>query len=157
MFLVSDSLERRQNKLRDYLKNGEYGITAILAAADFEWTVRRAIIALGTSPNTVIRDTVLKDCYSLDRYKQAWNKEVKSNCGKSLPEIIPNWEFFKTKAYKLRHRFVHGVIGSSGGEYASIRINAIIDASNAVAKYAEMHGVDLYKRLPIRKMNSKQP
>jgi hypothetical protein len=51
MFLVKDNINYRQTKIRSFLSN-EPAIAVILAAADFEWSVRRAIRALGThKPN----------------------------------------------------------------------------------------------------------
>ena len=112
-FLVGDSQADRHSKIRGFLSEGEPVIAVLLAAADFEWTVRRAILALGTSPNVEIRSGVLAKCTGLDKYTEAWRFEVKgrTNCG--LPEVFTNWGLFR-EAFELRHRLVHGVVGITG-------------------------------------------
>lgn len=87
MFLVSDSLAQRQSRICEF-KGQDASIGAVLAAIDLEWTIRRAILALGTSPNKVIRDDVLANCHGLGRYKEAWGAEVKPRFNKTLPTVL---------------------------------------------------------------------
>ena len=54
MFLINDTMEERHQTIRSFLSSDPM-IAVILAAADFEWTVRRAILALGTLPTKEIR------------------------------------------------------------------------------------------------------
>ncbi|MEZ5617724.1 MAG: hypothetical protein R3E40_05540 [Rhodocyclaceae bacterium] len=147
-FLVDDKQPERHAKIKSFLANSENAI-AVLLAADFEWTVRRAILALGTSPNADICSKVLSRCSGLEKYKEAWTQEVKQQRGKCLKEVVPNWDEFK-EAYKLRHTLVHGVTGTTGKNYAEVRISRILAASAAVCAYSLDQGVDLYSRLPIR-------
>jgi hypothetical protein len=132
------------------LNQGETIIAVLLAAADFEWTLRRAILALGCTPNVDLREGILAKCTGLDRYKVAWRIEVARHRGTALPSVIPDWEKFK-EAFKLRHRVIHGVDGFVSVPYAAERVNAILAATSAVAAYSNGQGADLYSRLPIRK------
>jgi hypothetical protein len=151
MFLISDTLETRQEKIRGFL-HSEPVIAVLLAAADFEWTIRRAILALGKNPTKHIREHrhKLYRCSSLARYSEVWNNEVKSRFGDGLPSIIHEWEFFNN-AFKLRHRLIHGESGTTGTEYAKWRVEAILNASKAVVEYADSKGEPVYGRRIVRR------
>ncbi len=155
MFLVSDTPKARQEKIRLFLER-EPAIAVLLAAADFEWTVRRAILALGTNPTKFIREKVINRASGLDDYKDSWRKEVKPRFGVGLAEVIPAWEFFKKQAYPLRNRLVHGVSGSVGTPYATERVEAILRASAALVTFAECHQVPIYGR-HIRRTKPRVP
>jgi len=150
MFLITDTLEGRQTKIRSFLV-AEPAIAVLLAAADFEWTVRRAILALGYRPNAIIRKESLHRCSGIDEYKGAWVKEVVPYRKKRLPNIIPNWKYFKEEAYDLRNKLIHGVSTTPGRKFAKDRCEAILKASAALVGYANRRGVDLYGRLPVRR------
>jgi hypothetical protein len=151
MFLATGSLENRHRKIRSFLP-AEPVIAILLAAIDFEWTVRRAVIALGTSANRDIRDRVLNRCHGANDYKNAWKTEVKVRLGKGLPEIISNWKFLKEDAYLLRHQVIHGLRGMPSSRKAAERVDAFLEASKAVASFAFDQGVQLAgKRLPVRR------
>jgi hypothetical protein len=150
MFLVADTQEVRHQKIRSFLPK-EPAIAILLAAVDFEWTVRRAILALGTSPNSVIRKETFKHCHGEGAYKDAWKQEVQSRLGKGLPQVVPNWDFIRDKAFPLRHKVVHGLRGMPNPETTKDRVEAFLVASKAIADYAQVNGTSLFgKRLPVR-------
>lgn len=148
-FLVGDNQANRHAKIRGFLNDGEPVIAVLLAAADFEWTVGRAILALGTSPNTDIRSGVLARCSGLVKYNEAWKSEVGRRFGGDLSSVVPDWEAFK-KAFELRHRLIHGVAGTTGQGYAQSRVDIVLQGSLHVANFAKAKSVDLFCRLPIR-------
>lgn len=152
MFLVNDTLESRQEMIASY---GSF-VGVILASVDFEWTVRRAILALGSGTTKEIRNGTLQRCFGLDSYVKAWRKEVTPLTGKRLPEIIHDWQYFREKAYPLRHRLVHGVEGAVTPQYASDRMKAILSASKSIADFADLLGEPLYGRKIIRRKPRKQ-
>jgi hypothetical protein len=145
MFLVSDTPKARHEKIRSFLER-EPVIAVLLAAVDFEWTVRRAILALGNNPTKFIRENVINRTSGLDDYKESWREEVKPRFGVGLAGVIPAWEFFKTQAYPLRNRLVHGVSGTVGTPYATKRVEAILRASAALVTFAECHSEPIYGR-----------
>jgi hypothetical protein len=149
-FLVGDSQPTRHARIKGFLTEEEPVISVILAAADFEWTVRRAILALGRSPNANIRTGVLAKCSGLDKYRDAWKVEVKPRFGSGLPEVIADWAGFRD-AFGLRHRLVHGVAGTTGIDYAATRVESVLRASADLAAFAAANGIDLFARLPVRK------
>lgn len=151
MFLVKDSISERHRKIRAL----DPFAGVILAAADFEWTVRRAILALGTQPTKAIRESLEKVSGGLGGYKDKWKKEVFQRTGKRLPEIIPEWEFFKKEAYKLRNRLVHGVKGTVSEDFARERLECILAASRALNDFAQEQGEPLYGRA-IRRLKPRK-
>jgi len=130
MFLASDSSSFREEKIKQILVE-DPPLAALLSVIYFEWTVRRAIIALGSSPNVEIRERMKLD-HGCDKYKQVWKDEVFPKIGKRLPEVVDvgNWDGLR-RAFKLRHRLVHGIT-SCGREYAEKRVHWAIAASTNV-------------------------
>lgn len=147
MFLVQDSSLSREERIKQFLAEAP-SLSALLAVIHFEWTVRRAIIALGTSPNVVVR-TKLKSCHGLDKYKDVWKDEVFTKVQLRLPEVVKNWDGL-AKAFRLRHRLVHGAT-SCGTQYAKERVHWAIDATNDVRTVCIVKGINLDERLPIRR------
>ena len=147
MFLVHDTLEERQKMI---LSCEDPFIAVLLAAADFEWTIRRAILALGTRETKTIKDEVLARCFGLDGYKEAWMKEVQPLTDKGLTDIIPNWQYFREQAYPLRNRLIHGIEGTVTPQYAKERVAAFLSASKALAEFDESCGEPVYGRKIIR-------
>ncbi len=156
MFLVRDSSLVREERLKQFLAE-DPSLAALLAVIHFEWTIRRAIIALGKSPNVTVR-TKLKSCSGLDKYKDVWRDEVVQNeqrAVKSLAHhVVKNWEGL-TRAFRLRHRLVHGAT-SCGTEYASDRVDWAIAATNDIRTICIDNGIDLDGRLPIRRCTKSQ-
>jgi hypothetical protein len=146
MFLTSDTMGQRQQKIRSFMST-EPVIAVLLAAADFEWTTRRAILALGKSPtksiNACLRAEKKGGLKALQGY---WKDEVKPRLGSDLATIVPDWNFFATKAYDLRHKLVHGAQGTTGKAYAGRAVEAMLNASKAVAEYAAKNGEPVYGR-----------
>ncbi|WNZ45470.1 hypothetical protein Q2T42_27140 [Leptolyngbya boryana CZ1] len=151
MFLVQDSSTAREARIQQ-LSVEDPTLSALLAVIHVEWTFRRAIIALGTSPNVDIRKE-LKRCHGLDNYKESWKVEVSSkNNRKRLPEVVKNWDGLR-RSFSLRHRLVHGVSGC-GHEYAQERTNWALAAAADVREFCSVHNVDLDSRLPVRRKKS---
>jgi hypothetical protein len=110
MFLVSDSVEDRRKKIIFFLDNGEISIAVLLAAANFEWTLRRSIIGLGTSKTSAFnqKNGVFYGCHGFKDYKRVWKTEVTQNVNIDLADVVPEWKYFKEEAFALRHRLIHG-------------------------------------------------
>jgi len=149
-FLVNEEQTVRHSKIRSFLSAGEVEIGVILAAVDFEWTVRRAIILLGHSTNTVIREVALGNTSSPDGYKESWKLEVSQYGGPPLSQVVKQWGEFR-KAFTLRHRLVHGVIGSASGTAGTVATETLLAASKDVAEYVLAHGANIDHRLKIRR------
>lgn len=149
MFLVSDTLASRQAKIKSFL-GSEPAISVLLAAADFEWTIRRAILLLGDDPNVVIRESDLHKASGLAKYERAWNSQVKSKFGVPIKDVLPNWDYLNTEAFPLRHKLIHGEQGTTSVGYAKDRVQAIMAASESVVDFVLDQKKDVYARLEVR-------
>ncbi|MGC1305797.1 MAG: hypothetical protein WA885_01110 [Phormidesmis sp.] len=150
MFLVQDSSSSREERIKHFLAE-DASLSALLAVIHFEWTVRRAIIALGTSPNVVVRAKLAK-CHGLDKYKDVWKDEIFLNDQREierLSEVVKNWEGLG-RAFRLRHRLVHGVT-SCGTDYARERVYWALDATYDVRTVCAGNDINLDARLPVRR------
>ncbi|WP_256973378.1 hypothetical protein [Nostoc sp. T09] len=152
---MKDASSNREQRIKQ-LSNEDPALAELLAIIHFEWTVRRAIIALGTSSNYEIRQA-LEQCHGLKRYKELWKKEVVQGgldkaspvTHKSLNTVISYWEGL-IKAFDLRHRLVHGV-GSCSTEYAIERLGWAIVAAGDVRTYCLDYNINIDARLPVRR------
>ena len=155
MFLVQDSNLSREARIKQFLAE-DPALSALLSVIHFEWTVRRAIIAVGNSSNVKVR-AKLKNCHGLDKYKDVWKEEVSAKKNfkdfsqdlSLLPKVVKDWQGLG-RAFRLRHRLVHGAT-SCGAEYASDRVYWAIDATNDVRTLCLEQGIDLDLRLPVRR------
>lgn len=152
MFLVSDGSSAREDRIKQ-IADDDPPLAALLAVIHFEWTVRRAIIALGTSPNKEIR-RLLERCHGHRAYKKLWEAEVDPKVHKRLPDVVGNWDDL-LQSFKLRHRLVHGV-SSCDPEYANKRVVWAIAASTNVRNFCAEHSVNLDERLPIRRRKKEE-
>lgn len=148
MFLVKDSTIAREHRIKE-LVTEEPAWAVILSVINFEWTIRRAIIAMGTSPNVEIRAKFKRHSGGCDKYKDLWKEEVFPNIELRLPEVVTNWDGLR-RAFRLRHRLVHGV-GSCGVDHAQERMIWAINATVDVRKVCEARGINLDSRLPVRR------
>jgi hypothetical protein len=148
MFLVQDTHTEREEKLKMIISE-DPSLGALLAVVYFEWTVRRAIIALGKSPNVEIRENLHRSRGGLDGYKKVWKHELSSKLGKRLPEVVTGWENLR-RAFKLRNNLVHGVTSCSS-DYAKERAVWALDAAIEVRRFCLVHNVNLDCRLPVRR------
>lgn len=154
MFLVRDTRDARFAKIRSFVAQETIAIAVLLATANFEWTIRRAIICLSKSPNRMIKSTTLRQCSSLDDYKAAWRKEVASQGGAKLPNIVAKWGQLSDPdngAYALRNKLIHGVQGGTGLAYGRARVEALLSAAEDVDRFCQQKKIDIYDRLPVRK------
>jgi hypothetical protein len=144
MFLVSDSSAAREARIRAFLAH-DPSIAVVLGAIHVEWTLRRAILALGRSPNVVLHEQ-MRLCYGLDRYKELWHDQV---VAPRLPLVVRRWADLRA-AFRLRHRLVHGA-ATCGADYAAPRVAALLEAAADVRAHCLTRGVDLHARLPVRR------
>jgi hypothetical protein len=149
MFLVKDTIQKRHQMIRSFLDK-EPAIAVLLAAADFEWTVRRAILACGSSSIKDLRQRKLNGPFA---YAACWKTEVTPRFHKTLQTVIRDWELFR-RAFQLRHKLIHGIQGTTGRDYACRQVEIIISASNSIVEFAAINRAQVYG-VRIRRVKSR--
>jgi hypothetical protein len=152
MFTYRETIQKRREKIESLLTKEYSAVAVIMAAANFEWTLRRAILALGKKPTAILRKEI-EGTSNLNRYKDLWAEKVIKGV-KPLPAIIPKWEEVK-KAYTLRNELVHGNKGTTGLGFARKQVVALLDASEALNKYVISTGAAIYG-IRIRRIRSRE-
>jgi hypothetical protein len=146
MFRATNTKEIRERKVRSFLES-EPGISVLLAAVNFEWTVGRAMMFLSASPNNEVRSR-LGSCSGLRKYKELWKLEVATNGHKGLAEIVRNWSAVQ-EAFLARHRLVHGRDGCTQN-MAKSPVDVLLTGVGYVEDYCKSQGVSLSDRMPVR-------
>lgn len=148
MFLASERRGLREYKVRSHLKS-DPGISLLLAAVNFEWTVCRSVLFLSKTPNSKLR-ALMRDFYSLDGYKDLWKSEVvAARACQPLAIVVRNWSSVR-KAFEARNRLVHGRDRFTR-VMATPHVEALIEGTNDVDEYCELLGYPLFGRLPVRR------
>lgn len=145
MFLASHGVKRRETRVRREFAR-DPGIGLLLAAVNLEWTLSRAILFLGSTPNQALRK-LMRSSRSLKGYAQLWKKEA-TEC-KPLNGIISDWAGV-LKAFEWRNLLVHGVDRCTRN-MAKPHINVLLEAVSDVDGYCASIGVDLTDRMPVRR------
>ena len=164
MFLVSDGNRANRRKLIEQVAGEDRVIKVLLAAIDFEWTLRRTVLALGHSPTKQLAEKMNeRDFHCLAGIKELWKDEVVGHLGKDTPplaQVIDTGAKMPTdargtafsclkKAKEFRNNIVHGNQGSCGKEYGELQADVFFAASDALAAFAMKHKKDIFK--PIRR------
>ena len=142
MFTYRETNHKRREKIESFLTKEYSAVAVIMATANFEWTLRRAILALGKKATLDLRSEI-KRTSGLNAYKKLWLNSVISGIDKSLSGIIPNWSQLN-KAYDLRHELVHGNKGTTGLGYAKKQTEAFLTASETLNDYVISKGAAIY-------------
>ncbi|HXL58186.1 MAG TPA: hypothetical protein VN958_18120, partial [Chitinophagaceae bacterium] len=140
MFLAGDALNRREQKIRDFVDK-EPAIAVLLAAANFEWTLCRALLFLSKTPNQELRHKIA-GVRGFDSYKKLWHKElVGLYNGKRLPEVIKNRPGF-LEGFEMRNKLIHGQDRVTRN-MAIPKIEAMLQAVRDIDEYCNQMGYDL--------------
>ena len=143
----------------------------LIACADFEWTVRRVILALGEDTTKVIRTKEMSgdDGYvcGLKSYKTLWNKEVKSLHNDELDDLlnrsvnvkdIPDydarftgsaWEFLD-KAFGVRAQLIHGVRGHASSATSNFMFHLVRACTEVLCDYAEENNWSIFGKKIVK-------
>jgi len=167
MFYVNDSQDLRHDYIRGFLNEDKTcPVAIILAAVDFEWTIRRVILACGYAPSKEIlqrlNDTKKElkknlnadefkkhDRYGnfrpsgLDSYEIFWNQEIK---GVKLSDLIIDFEPLR-KSYKKRNGIAHGFNPIAKMHFAKKVTNNFLNYSNLLNDFAIRNDQNIYKRI----------
>ena len=148
MFWAGDDKNTRAYKVRRHL-HAEPGISLLIGAVNFEWTVCRAVLFLSKTPNSKLR-ALMRDYYSLERYKELWKTEiVAARACDPLPIVARNWSSVR-KAFEARNLLVHGRDNVTRN-MATPHVEALLQGAGYVDAYCKTLGFPLSGRMPIRR------
>ena len=165
MFLVSDGCRASRRKLIDCAAGADMVIRTILAAIDFEWTLRRVVLALGCTATKVLGVKFDDPKFrKIDGLKKLWKEEVCANPNVKAPtlvelinhQMVPSYETKKrpwdcwNDAWSFRNRLVHGLQGSSGEKYGRNHSETLLRATDVLVDFALKNKKDVFK--PIRRV-----
>jgi hypothetical protein len=137
-FLVRDLQTDRHRKIRSFLDEDNALIAVLLAAVDLEWTIRRTIDAM---TKTDVSDKLIS---GLENYKKEWQMICVQQGGmQTLDVIVDDWRLLK-EYYQIRHDIIHGRTGSTTLDYASPRVEAMLEAAKSIAIAGKAAGADPY-------------
>ena len=149
MFWVGDTLDERHSRITAFVNEDDIVAAVLLAAANFEWTVRRCIIAMSKRPNVEIRD-ILSKLRGFGGLPEYWQSEIGDTHGQAISEVVPSWDFLRKDAFGLRNALIHGDQNMVGLDYGKQRVDAMLEGAAAIVRFANAHGVDLYgSRIPV--------
>jgi hypothetical protein len=154
MFRVSDSLEARRARIQRSIDDREPVVALILAAADLERTIRRAIIALSSGPTREVREVIENKYRSIGFYEAGWKALVETTGKPGLRDAVGDWDAVK-KAFQTRNEIMHGKRATLSRDKAMENILLIVNATAKVTDFAEGYQVNLMTRIKIRRKAAK--
>ncbi len=169
MFLVKDTLEEREKKIREFA-NLDSCVGVLLAAANLEWSLHRCIYAMGHTSTKQLKE---KELSSLQGYEKEWRVEIAKFGQLTLEELIDQniscpdvwlpenrksktltnhnsgWAVLKY-AFRLRHVLIHGKVGSSDDLFANTVIDVLLQAARILAEFAEKNNAPIFGKVICR-------
>jgi hypothetical protein len=179
MFYVNQLQNQRHDFIEAFLNKDETcPIAIILAAVDFEWTLRRVILACGNAKSKDILNRLMYK--SLNQYKKAYFDLHKENIsedeekrhenkiwspsgldaykkmwkqeinGERLGSVLKNYESL-ISAYDVRNRIAHGISVPIKREYASEVTKIFLVESKNLAEKSKKNGGNIFSKIDRRK------
>ena len=125
------------------------------AAMDFEWTCRRAILALSKKPTVILYEKFIDGYASFGGLEKAREVEVlpaiKGAC--SLPNLVSRvvqWGCVRD-AMRCRNAVIHGTENRVTDKECRWSVCVLEDACDAVASFVEEHGGNIFESINRRR------
>lgn len=159
--VTRENRKKRVDRIRKMAKSGDVLWAFLMTVFDFEWTVRRAILALSDCPTSLINQRLSEQkCHNWAEYCTVWNECVVVRDPQNTP-ILQNVlvKGFQNEGnasalsevssfLKIRHQLVHGKSGSAPKEKVDRGIEVYIKASNILCDYVESKtGHSIFQRI----------
>jgi len=144
MFDLSDKRNKRRRTIMGYA-HFDPGMGVVLAAMDFEWTCRKAIVALSGTPTVTLYERFFNRYISLRRLEEAWNIEVLPTLERkcSLNDVVCTSGITLEQvldAMKCRNVVVHGTESRVFAQECRWAVHVLEDACDNVAAFVEKQG-----------------
>lgn len=156
LFSVHGNSREMRRKRIETVAEQEPCLGFLAAVFDFEWMLRRAILALCDFPSPFIRKQMNR-IHGTDGLKNSWDMFVCSGNikrNKSLDIVLRDgtenvsvdWGDVCT-AFKARHPIVHGDNGFIRDDDAKKHMQALLDASNIIEAHLRKFGKTAFDRI----------
>lgn len=153
MFDLSDKRNKRRKTILGYA-HFDPSMGVVLAAMDFEWTCRKAIVALSGTPTVTLYERFFNGYISLKKLTEAWNVEVMPNLAHkcSLNDVVCTNGIKRKQvldAMKCRNVVVHGTESRVFAQECRWAVCVLEDACDNVAAFVEAQGggKTIFKRI----------
>jgi hypothetical protein len=147
MFTLFDKRDKRRKTIAGYAEI-DIQLGVLLAAVDFEWTCRRAILALSKNPTVTIRQKFSTDYRSFGGLKIGWENEVDDK--KSLDSVFSgtaiSWSQIDD-AMEIRNEIVHGSGDKTSLKEGRYAVYVLETACDILVEYVKVADKDLFKRI----------
>jgi len=155
MFRVHDGRKKRKSMVTKYAAKDPY-VGVLLAAADFEWTCRRAIQAMGTGSTKGIRYELFEQQAFGLRLNKGWEKQVKQKSKgiTKFEDIFSVWAKKNCLAYVIwadieyammwRNKLIHGIESDIGDSDGRKCVNILECACDILDQYLTHLNVNIY-------------
>lgn len=160
LFSVHGNSREMRRKRIEAIAEQEPCLGFLAAVFDFEWMVRRSILALSDFPSPFVRRQMTR-IHGTDGFKNAWDLFVCSGNtrkNKSLDVVFRDgtatcsvdWSGV-CAAFKARHPIVHGDNGFIRDEDAKKHMHALLDASGILEDHLHKFGKTVFGRIEHRR------
>ena len=155
LFAVTGNSRESRHRRIEAVARLEPSIGFLAAVFDFEWMVRRTILALSACPTPLIRAHFEKK-HGWSSYEEAWQSYVrggKKQHTPSLEQVLTDKGISRkaiSDAFGLRHPLVHGANGFIADDMALFNMNLLLSASDALEMLLKSKGLTAFQ--PIKRM-----
>ena len=155
MFRVYDGRKKRKSMVAKYAARDPF-VGVLIAAADFEWTCRRAIQAMGKGSTVGIRQELFKHREFGLELNRGWEQQVrqKSKGVTKFYDIFTVWAKTHCDVYVIwsdieyammwRNRLIHGIANDIGDAEGAKCVNILECACDILVQYLAEFGIDIY-------------
>jgi len=166
LFSIGYGSEKREALIKDYIDK-EFSIALILAAVNFEWTLKRTILILGET-NTIKLRKELEEKYRLTgegSLEEVWDREIGTRIAKgSFNKIIGNKSVYSIDkasntlsrhAKDIRGELIHGNSPPSK-KRSEKAVSDYIDACEKLRLFLKKNGKNIDAKLVSRKQKKEK-
>lgn len=156
MFRVHDGRKKRKSMVAKYAAKDPF-VGVLIAAADFEWTCRRAILAMGQGSTMGIRYELFDQQAFGIKLSKGWERQVKqkSKGVSKFEDIFSVWAKENCLSYVIwpdiefammwRNKLIHGIANDISDVEGARCVNILECACDILVQYVADFGVDIYK------------
>lgn len=154
MFDLRDNRHKRRKTIMGYAQiDARHGV--ILSAMDFEWTCRRATLALSKTATVVLYEKFIKEYSAFGGLEKAWREEVLpfTKDAIALHDLVSKkvqWKFVHD-AMQCRNAIVHGTESRVNDDECRWSVCVLEDACDAVEEYVRAQKKDIFKKIGRRR------